>query len=247
VASAFDTSYRFSDPGTAGRRAVVSMGANAFVLLVVAVADVVVATGDRVWVVGSAWSEGTGSTSDLIAPPLRWLATLEIAIGVIAAMCWLIWQTQATENQWATARPTEITPAWAVLWWFVPVAQMWKPAVAVRQLLRSSAPVGARGDAALVATWWTLFLAGAVLRFVGFFVLLGTAFARLEYGAAAALRASDVAPGLWVSAVGAVVFAIAVWPAIAIVRRVDARQTTPGGDGVGATWSHAPPSRPDIR
>ena len=106
---------------------------------------------------------------------------------------------------------------------------------------------GARGDAALAATWWTLFLAGAVLRFVGFFVLLGTAFARLEYGAAATLRASDVAPGLWVSAAGAVVFALAAWPAIAIVRRVDARQITRGGDLVGAAGSHAPPPRPDIR
>jgi hypothetical protein len=245
VASAFGTSYRFREPGTAERRAVVSIAANALVLVVVAVADVVVATGDRSWVVGSAWNQGTGSTSDLIAPPLRWMATLEVAIGVLAALYWLIWQAQATENQWAAGRPTEITPAWAVLWWFVPFAQLGKPAVAVRQLLRASAPADARGDSALVATWWTLFLTGSVLRFVGFLVLVGSALAGLENGAASSLHASDVAPGLWVSAVGAVSFALAGWPAIAIVRRVDARQATLHGDLVGATGSHAPPPRPD--
>jgi hypothetical protein len=245
VASAFGTSYRFQAPGSTGRRAVVSIAANALVLVIVAVADVIVATGDRVWVVGAAWNEGTGSTSDLIAPPLRWMATLEIAIGVIAALCWLVWQAQATENQWAAGRPTESTPAWAVLWWLVPFTHLWKPAVAVRQLLRASAPAGARGDAALVATWWALFLTGSVLRFVGFLALVGTAFARLEYGAAATLRASDVAPGLWISAVGAVSFALAGWPAIAIVRRVDARQASLGGDGAAASASSAPP-RPDM-
>ena len=245
MASAFGTSYRFRPPGAVGRRAVASVAANACALIVVAAVDVVVATGDRTWVVGSEWSHGTGSTSDLVAPPLRWLVTVEVALGVIAALCWLVWQAQATENQWAAGRPTMISPAWAVLWWFVPVAQMWQPAVAVRQLLRVSAPGDARGDTALVATWWTLFLLGSVLRSVGFLVLIGTAFARLEYGAAATLRASDVAPGLWVSAVGAVSFALAAWPAITIVRRIDARQ----GDaphGVGVSRSLAAPPRPDV-
>jgi hypothetical protein len=111
-----------------------------------------------------------------------------------------------------------------VLWWFVPVAQMWKPVVAVRQLLR------ARRRWAPEETL--------------LFELLGTAFARLEYGAAAALRASDVAPGLWVSAVGAGVFALTTWAAIAIVRRVDARQTTPGGDGADGAGRAAASSRP---
>jgi hypothetical protein len=245
VASAFGTSYRFRPPGAIGRRAVASVAANACALIVVAVVEVVVATGDRTWVVGSRWSEGTGSTSDLVPPPLRWLVTVEVVLGVIAALCWLVWQAQATENQWAAGRPTVIGPAWAVLWWFVPVAQMWQPVVAVRQLLRMSAPADAGGDTALVATWWTLFLLGSVLRCVGFLLLIGTAFARLEYGAAATLRASDVTPGLWVSAVGAVSFALAAWPAITIVRRVDRRQAAPGGDRADAPPSLAPP-RPDV-
>jgi heme/copper-type cytochrome/quinol oxidase subunit 2 len=221
---------------------------NALVLLLIAVADVALVAGDSAWAVGSAWRDGSGSTVDLLAPPLRSLAAVEVAMGVIAALCWLVWQAQATENLWAVGRPTEITPAWAVLWWFVPFAQLVKPAVAVRQLLRASAPPGSRGgDSALVAMWWTLFLTGALLRFVGFLVLVGTAFTRLEYGTAVTLRASDVAPGFWMSAIGAVSFALAGWPAIAIVRRVDTRQATSGGAGVEGLGSPAsPPPRPDM-
>ena len=67
-----------------------------------------------------------------------WIASL---VSTGTAICWLIWQHRAQANVWAIPSPVkpDTTPGWAVGWWFVPVANLVMPFLAVRELSRRSA------------------------------------------------------------------------------------------------------------
>ena len=57
------------------------------------------------------------------------------------AIAWCVWQHRAHANLWAFARSgLRFTPGWAVGWWFVPIASLWKPFEAVRELWKASDP-----------------------------------------------------------------------------------------------------------
>ncbi|MEM9429901.1 MAG: DUF4328 domain-containing protein [Pseudomonadota bacterium] len=89
-------------------------------------------------------------------PVLLGAGVVAIAYGVLAlaASVWfLIWTFRAFRLA-AEAMPgaTDVTPGWAVGWYFVPIWFLWKPYIALRDIWTAalSAPVPA-----LFARWWT--------------------------------------------------------------------------------------------
>lgn len=83
-----------------------------------------------------------------------------------------VWIVRSGKNAWLLAglhRSTwragslsspkflEDTPGWAVGWYFIPIASLWKPYVAMRDIVRASTiEVGLPGW--LLPTWWTLWV-----------------------------------------------------------------------------------------
>jgi uncharacterized protein DUF4328 len=92
------------------------------------------------------------------------LDTLEVVIGVAslgALAGWLAWQYRAVSLLQAGGLIMKRTPAWAILWWFVPGAHLWMPAVTNAEVWRGSqAPAGKVGRPWLVWIWWVLLIVG---------------------------------------------------------------------------------------
>jgi hypothetical protein len=78
------------------------------------------------------------------------------ALGLLlVAGVFLFWKYRSTVNLFHLRGPQTITPAGAVYWYFVPVAFLWKPYEAMRNLYRG---YGAKAATHLVLPlWWLLF------------------------------------------------------------------------------------------
>lgn len=56
--------------------------------------------------------------------------------------------------------PVKMTPRWLVVWFFIPIANLWKPYQGVRELWIASDPAatGGQGAPTLLKIWWALWL-----------------------------------------------------------------------------------------
>jgi hypothetical protein len=151
-------------------------------------------------------------------------------LGLAAELAWLFWQHRVTQNAWARGIEMKTSPGWAVGWWFIPVANLWMPAVALYRVYRASVGRRERAGLWLIAAWWTAFLLPIV---VGSTALAHIA--RLWFRAIQALSRDpntvvsvDLTRGMhvlgeWAPA-AAVMQVVAAVLAITIVTRIDRAQ-----------------------
>ncbi len=107
-----------------------------------------------------------------ILPPLLTFVgvCLFVPLVIISGIVSLIWVYSASRNA-HVLRPGGMTstPGWAVGWFFVPIAGLYKPYETLRDIWAAS--IGTTegrhiGPPALIALWWTLFVVGnLILRF----------------------------------------------------------------------------------
>lgn len=82
-------------------------------------------------------TEATASDNRVAASAQIWLV-LVIATVVV----WLIWQHRAQANLRAVGvTELEYSPGWAVGWWMIPIANLWKPFQVNRELWKASGGV----------------------------------------------------------------------------------------------------------
>ena len=87
---------------------------------------------------------------------------LQIIVTIASMVFFLMWVYRANKNLDAlSGEPMTISPGWAVGWFFIPIANLWKPYQVVRELWQVSHRNEPRGHA-LVGWWWCAFLAAAV-------------------------------------------------------------------------------------
>jgi Domain of unknown function (DUF4328) len=162
------------------------------------------------------------------------IVTLVVLVGTVIS--WLMWQHRSQANVRAAGVPRlEFTPGWAVGWWFVPIANLWKPFQAMNELHRAS-----RGDPdwrlartwPVLGWWWAGYLAFSFLD-----------------GIAGALFTEETASlqplltGDRVSIAGDVLSIVVAFLAIRIVRAVvDRQRRLPEMVAVAPP----PPPRPDL-
>lgn len=86
---------------------------------------------------------------------------------LVTGICFLVWIHRANSNARALgAQDMKFTPGWAVGWYFIPVANLWKPYQAMKEIWQASAnPAGWQSETrgAILPIWWFLFLATNVL------------------------------------------------------------------------------------
>lgn len=99
------------------------------------------------------------------------------AVSIFTWVMFLVWTHLAAKNVRAFGQEgLEYTPGWAVGWWFIPVASMWKPFDAMREIWRASDPetVG-RGASkswresvvpGVLTAWWIVYVANGVISLV---------------------------------------------------------------------------------
>ena len=89
------------------------------------------------------------------------------------AIAWCIWQHRGQRNLRELGRTQlRFTPGWAVGWWFVPVASLFKPFQSVRELWKASEPTGDRSawpassTWPLIGWWWACWITSNLLAWV---------------------------------------------------------------------------------
>jgi hypothetical protein len=146
---------------------------------VVAEVLTVVADARRIDVLGRVLRGDAAARGDVRASgDLLWLtATLEVVTMVAIAGLFLAWLHRIVANGPALGgRALRFTPGWAIGWWFVPVASMFRPFQVVGEAWRAATgPAGGstpdtramRRVPAFLRAWWGLFLLGSVMSHMG--------------------------------------------------------------------------------
>jgi len=96
-----------------------------------------------------------------------------LVIGAVAALfniatiiIFLIWINKANKNSRALgSKGMQFTPGWCVGWWFIPIASLWKPYQAVREIWKTSQSSDnwQTQKNSIITLWWTLWIIGGFI------------------------------------------------------------------------------------
>lgn len=128
--------------------------------------------------VGRLWKEtqhGARGPADVF---LGFVALATLVVYLVTAVVFCRWIIRAGVNlRGFGATGFENTPGWAVGWFFVPFANLWKPFQAMREIwLASADPQGwhtaAQATPPVVGRWWALWLLTGILGWVSSLVAI---------------------------------------------------------------------------
>ena len=98
------------------------------------------------------------------------LALISLALGCLTGITALVWIHRAhVSAQTGGGAEISTSPGWAVGWFFVPIANLWKPYVAMWELWRHHHPIGDGGaveGGALLRCWWGFWLLSSALAYL---------------------------------------------------------------------------------
>ena len=158
------------------------------------------------------------------------LDTAYEVIFVATAIAYLAWVSRSVDNVRVLGGGTPMaTPRWSIGWWFVPVANLFKPFQIVADLNQRMATPTRTGGTRLVMAWW--------IAWIGRGIVGAVVVSMLTQGT------SEVPHGYLTTAIfiGAVDIVAAIL-AIAVIRqiqvRADERAMDAGTRGVGSEPSH---------
>jgi Domain of unknown function (DUF4328) len=109
----------------------------------------------------------SNQTSTLPAMPnsLGALSSVVALLALAAIVVECIWQFRAASAARAMGYPAVRSPGWGVVFWFIPIVNLWMPYQAIRDCLAPGDP-----NRAVVLRYWLLFVAmsvGATLTVIG--------------------------------------------------------------------------------
>ena len=188
--------------------------------------------------------------------PIDRILSVGIIVSAATGLSWLVWQYTAQRNVWATApgRAPRVSPAWAVGWWLVPVANLWMPLVAIRELRTRSHRGSERppmGGFVILAAWWVVWVASSVVGLIAVVELLVSVFSRLiqndgAFATGASFPIHEIADTLRLFALSYALRAIAAGLGFAVIGDIEQAQAKmPVGESAPGSWILVP-SRPDI-
>jgi Domain of unknown function (DUF4328) len=175
------------------------------------------------------------------------IALIRGLVFIATVVFWCMWQHRVQTNAiLLTTGGLEFTPGWAVGWWFIPIANLWKPWQAARELWKASHG----GDAwrrletwSLLGWWWAVWMASLVHVHEG-----GISFGTTRNDNARATVSDVMVNDRWL-VVSLVLSVIAAFLAIKIVQAIGELQENaprPAPALVGdLAMPEPPPSRPD--
>lgn len=97
---------------------------------------------------------------------------VSIGVAITSFIVFLVWIHRSNYNaRQLGATDMEITPGWSVGWFFIPIANLWKPYQAMQEIWRGShSPTNFQAARAggIVSLWWGLWLMSSFLGRVVF-------------------------------------------------------------------------------
>ncbi|MDA3961271.1 MAG: DUF4328 domain-containing protein [Planctomycetota bacterium] len=106
----------------------------------------------------SLFSDGYPSESAVEAndQQLMMVTVLQIVVWLVALICYLMWVNRVNKNADALSNGSlEIKSGWAVGWYFVPIANLWKPFTSMKEIFLGS---GYSAVPPIVGIWWTVWV-----------------------------------------------------------------------------------------
>jgi len=162
-----------------------------------------------------------------VTPYYDTLQLVTIPLSIFTLILFLIWFYRAYRNLPALgATELRFTPRWAVIWWFIPIFNFWKPYQVTVEIMKSSDSTVGRTDSAtrklmdrpnLVLIWWIYSFVAVAISF-GALYWLGLG--RLSNASIVESSFVDL-PSLVVSVSGA----IGTGLVILVIREITKRQT----------------------
>lgn len=152
---------------------------------------------------------------------------------VVSGFLILKWTYRVSRNAHALSQGLQVSPPWAVGWYFVPVAWLWKPFQALRETWQASSQPDNWKEAAVpgrLRWWWGLWIASNFLSQISF------RFTAIESPAPQAVVAATI-----VDLAGSLVDVPLCILLVGIVRDLSQLQTTEGAKRKPATGAMAPP------
>ena len=110
----------------------------------------------------------TGNTIDIVpnaAQMIPALTSVQLGVAIMCIVLFFAWVNRTCKNAWLLDPPhINITPRMAVGYFFIPVVNLWKPYVAMKQIRKAS--YGSDHPLSKVLPlWWTSWLVLTVLVF----------------------------------------------------------------------------------
>jgi hypothetical protein len=96
----------------------------------------------------------TGEGKFLEGGPGFILSTIDGAIGFVAIILMLYWFYKASKNIRAFGATGVASPVMAVVWWFVPFLNLWKPYQVARNIWKASSPKLDVSSSSGISTGW---------------------------------------------------------------------------------------------
>lgn len=94
----------------------------------------------------------------------QFIAYAYMAIYAVSGIASLIWTFRASRNaRTLSVLPQQYRPGWAVGWYFVPIANLWKPYDSMKEIWRRSAWPVAEQLPTVYGQWWLMWIVGNVL------------------------------------------------------------------------------------
>lgn len=82
---------------------------------------------------------------------------------IITAIVFAIWINRSCKNAWLLDPPRmSITPGWSVGYYFIPIINLWKPYVSMKEI-RSSSYGSDHALRGIMPIWWTLWIISGIL------------------------------------------------------------------------------------
>jgi hypothetical protein len=167
---AADREYTFLNPAPLSRTVIRWLWIDLAVSVIAAVSSI--------WAIGETLGVDTSLPSDtpLVSDiPLAVVGLAQLAVFLVTGFLALKWIYRVSRNAHAAARGLTISPPWAVGWYFVPVAFLWKPFQAMRETWQASTdPTAWPGVPvpAMLRWWWGLLLASNFTGQIAFRIAL---------------------------------------------------------------------------
>ena len=107
------------------------------------------------------------------------IATLILVIEIVALIVTLYWFYRANKNIHAFGAKEVSSPIMAVVWWFIPILDLWKPHSVAQQIWKASNPqiILSNGiewknspRSNIIIFWWVLFLLSIFIGIPGEFI-----------------------------------------------------------------------------
>jgi hypothetical protein len=107
------------------------------------------------------------------------IAALILVIGIVALIVTLYWFYRANKNIHAFGTKEVSSPIMAVVWWFIPILDLWKPHSVAQQIWKASNPQIILSNSIewknsprsnIIIFWWVLFLLSIFIGIPGEFI-----------------------------------------------------------------------------